>query len=163
MTHVYIQRIDELIKSNKLYRFNHELLDVQDKTRIKNIKYILQQQEEYINPVKLSENKIKDHINILRNSQYNKRWQDLKDSQKINRLDKYIKDNNINLEQKYIDILKESINKKTLKSNNIKYDRYGGFITDITIIKNVDGIYELEDMTEKKHVVRKKEVVKKKQ
>lgn len=159
MSHVYIQRIDELIKSNKVYRFNQELLDTKDENRIKHIKHILNQQEEYVNPVKLSENKIKDHIDVLRNSQYNKRWQDLKDSQKINRIDKYIKDNNINLEQKDIDRLKDYINKKTLKTSNIDYNRYNGTILNITIIKAVDGIYELEDITQKKQVVRKKQVV----
>ena len=161
MAHNYMNKIDDMIKSNKLYRFNNELTDTKDDIRIKQIKNIIQQYEENINLIKTNDTKIKEHIDVLRNSQYNKRWQDLKEEQKINRIEKYINDNNINLEQKDIDRLKEYSINKILKSNNVIYNRYNGFITDITIIKKVNDIYELDEKSEEKKKQRKKQVVKK--
>lgn len=161
MTHIYTQKIDELIKSNKVYRFNNELLDVIDPYRIKQINHILQEENNYVSHTEKQENKIKNHINVLRSSQYNKRWQDLKDTQKINRIDKYIKENKIGIEQKDIDRLKDYLSKKILLTKYIKYNRYKGLITDITIISNTDGVYVLEDLTIKKQRSRKKRVVKK--
>ena len=157
MAHVYTQKIDELIKSNKVYRFNNELLDTTDDYRIKQIKHILQEEQEYVSHTEIQENKMKKHINVLRESRYNKRWQDLKEPLKINRIDKYIKDNKISLEQKDIDRLKDYLTKKLLLTKYVKYDRYKGFIKDITVITKTDNVYELKDLTKKKRVVRKKQ------
>ena len=157
MAHVYTQRIDELIKSNKVYRFNNELLDTTDDYRIKQIKHILQEEQEYVSHTEIQENKMKKHINVLRESRYNKRWQDLKDPLKINRIDKYIKDNKITLAQKDIDRLKDYLTKKLLLTKYVKYDRYKGIIKDITVITKTDNVYELKDLTKKKRGVRKKQ------
>lgn len=163
MTHVYTHKIDALIKSNKVYRFNRELLDEKDDYRSRQIKHILQEEQDYVPHVIVQKNRMTRHINVLRSSQYNKRWQDLKDRQKINRIDKYIKENKIGLEQKDIDRLKDYLSKKILLTKHVKYDRYKGLITDIIVINNTDDIYVLEDLTTNKKKARKKRVVKNKQ
>ena len=157
MDHIYTQKIDEVIKSNKVYRFNKELLDTKDVYRIKQINHILQEIQEYVSHTEIQEIKMKKHINVLRESCYNKRWQDLKEEQKLNRLDKYITDNNIILEQKDIIRLKEYLTEKKLLPKHIKYDRYKGLIKDITVITKTDNVYELTDLTKKNRVVRKKQ------
>ena len=157
MAHVYTQKIDELIKSNKVYRFNNEILDTKDEHRIKQIKHILQEEHVYESHTEIQENKMKKHIDVLRESGYNKRWQDLKEPQKLNRLEKYIKDNNITLEYEDIERLKEYLTKKTLLTKHIKYDRYKGFIKDLTVITKTDNVFELKDLTKKKRTVRKKQ------
>lgn len=159
MTHIYTNKIDELVKSNKIYRFNHELKDTTDVKRNENIKCILNKHETHVTPVKLNEIKMKEHISILKNLQYKKRWQDLKIPQKIDRIDKYIKDNNITIDQKDIDRLKEYVDTKLLKSDNIEYDTQNGCILNINIIKKLDNTYTLDDISKKKpkRVVKKKD------
>lgn len=150
MTYIYTQKVDELIKSNISYRFENELNDTKDDDRIKQINKILQKQNDYISPEKMMENKMQKHIDVLRKVQYNKRWQDLNNIQKINRVDKYITDNNIKLDDKDILRLKRYIEEKKIYTRDIKYDKCKGIILDITIISNTNDVYTLKDITQKK-------------
>jgi hypothetical protein len=162
MSHVYTHTIDDVVKGNKVHRFNGELLDEKDDYRSRQLKHILHDLQDYVPHAIVQENKMKNHINVLRSSRYNKRWQDLQEPQKINRIEKYIKENKIGLSIEDINRLKEYLIKNILLTKHIKYDRYIGVIKDITVINNINDTYILEDLTSIKKRVQKKKIVTKK-
>ena len=142
MSHVYHQQIDNLIKSNKLFRFDAELKDLDNnennRDRIDLLNQIITHEQSIKNPQQLQEETFKHHIQILKESQYQKRWQFLNEEQRLNRLDDYITRTYITNE-KIISELKKRIKDTSLKSKHVLYNQLKGIIDDITILEIDDN------------------------
>lgn len=145
MTHVYSQQIDDIIKSNKVFRFVAELEETTDKSRCKQIKKLLHQEQSIKNPQKLKEEKMNHHLKILRFSQYQKRWQYLNLEQKLNRVDEFIERNAIT-DEELTKRLIQYVNDGFIKTKNITYDIAKGHITDIDVLTKEEN--EVEDEVE---------------
>lgn len=68
MTHIYHQQIDNIIKENKLYRFNQELADTDstDESRKQLINEIILSLTSFKNTQQINEEKLQEHIKILK-------------------------------------------------------------------------------------------------
>jgi len=158
MTHIYHQQIDNIIKENKLYRFNQELADTDstDESRKQLINEIILSLTSFKNTQQINEEKLQEHIKILKEEQYKKKWQFLNTDQRINRLNEYyarncIKDNVI------IKKLSELLMSGGLTSKQIKYDHLRSIITEITLLQSDDkGVIQfIEPRVPKKSVNKK--------
>lgn len=140
MSHVYYQEIDDLIKANKMYRFESELKKLEEskdnnKERIDMLNKIIEQEKSIKSQKQIKEDNFNHHIQILKNSQYQKKWQYLNDGQKLNRLDEFITRNNIT-DEKIISKLKKRVNSTSFKTKHISYNQLKGIIDDIPILSN---------------------------
>lgn len=149
MTHIYSESLDEIVKANKIYRIDAELSDTLNDSSIER-KDLLRQLLTHIQSIKssrqINEEKIQQHINILKHSQYQKKWQFLTSEQKYNRLQEFINRKNItdcNIMLK----LKECIDKSIIKTKHIKYNIINALIDDILILKmNECNSYYIEEI-----------------
>lgn len=141
MAHVYHQQIDNTIKENKLYRFNEELVETIDNQRIKMLNEIIQLLSSFKNTQQINEEKLHEHLRILKEEQYKKKWQFLNKDQRINRLEDFIAKNNFNdsISKKLIELFENG----TIVSKHIKYDHAKSIITDVSLLKLVDGNFQI--------------------
>lgn len=148
MAHIYHQQIDNSIKENKLYRLNEELMETTDNHRIKLLNEIIHSLSSFKNTHQINEEKLQEHRRILKEEQYKKKWQFLNKDQRLNRLDEFITRNNITDEIKKQ--LLELFEKGTIMSKHIKYDHTKSIITEITQLKDIDGILQFAEAKETK-------------
>jgi hypothetical protein len=139
MTHAFHHQFDSLIKANKLYRLETELLDLKSNNNEKKIERIelLQDLIDQINARKdtqqIKEELIKNHIQLLKDSQYQKKWQFLNNIQKDDRIGEYIQRLNIT-DAIICSRLKKYVGSGVLKTKNITYNVPKGIIDCIDIL-----------------------------
>ena len=168
MTHIYHSQIDRIIKANKIYRFNAELEEEElDSARIENLTSLIQKYEAHKDQKQIKEDTMKAHLDVLKNSQYQKGWQYLKVEQRMNRLEEYInrkeiKDNTI------IKLLNDAVTNNTLKTKHVSYDKIKCLINDISILSIDDNkkyYIDIKDICKKdddvKEIDKKVKIVKK--
>jgi len=149
MTHAFHHQIDSLIKTNKLHRLESELLDLKsnnNKEKLERIE-ILQNIIDKINARKdtqqIKEELIKNHIRLLKDSQYQKKWQFLNVTQKNDRIDELSQRLNIT-DPIIASRLKKYIASGLLKTRNITYNVPKGIIDSINVLKiDDDNNYQL--------------------
>lgn len=137
MSHVYSQQIDDIVKINKIFCLESELSD-QDTTeeRKKELSEIIKHEKSIKNSKEEKKELMNEHLKVLKESQYKKKWQFLNETQKQDRLSDYIKRKNIT-DKSIIKHLNDYIKDPTTKSKTIIYDNIKGEITDITINEKV--------------------------
>lgn len=148
MTHVNYNMIDRTVKANKLYRFTSELDELDknednDKERIKTLQTIIDTLNAQKNNKQISDEKMQAHFEILKNSQYQKKWQFLTLTQKLNRLQDFIDRNDIT-DEIYIAKLKYGVNENMLRGKEIKYDIVKCCIESITTNTALDTVCNID-------------------
>ena len=119
--------LDNIVKENKIYRLKEELNDTNiSKDRFNYLNELLKKEEEIIFKYVEEENKIKKHIDKLKDNHYKKIWRCLTDEQKEIKLNEYIKNKNI-VDEKILEQL------KTISNKQIVYDKYNGIISEIKL------------------------------
>ncbi len=125
----------EIIRANKLYRFQqqreHDTND-KDKQELDKIVDFLSKQK---NKETIKKEKFDDHVAILREARYKKKWHILKMDDKINRIEEYCKSNDI--EEDKMNILIQNQKNKGFCSKDIIDDHIGGKIVRIVNIDTV--------------------------
>jgi hypothetical protein len=158
MAHIYHQQIDNIIKENKLYRFNQELADTDytDESRKQLINEIILSLTSFKNTQQINEEKLQEHIKILKEEQYKKKWQFLNTDQRTNRLNEYYARNSIK-DTVIIKKLSELLMSGGLTSKQIKYDHLRSIITEITLLQSGDnGVIQFIEPRVPKKTVNKK-------
>jgi len=137
MTHINYSHIDRTVKANKLYRFTNELNEQinenepeQDGDRIADLTVIINELNLQKDKKQISDEKMQAHFEILKNSQYQKRWQSLSTAQRLNRLEEFIERNQIE-DDVYINKLKRGVNESILRTKDVKYSMIKGCIEEI--------------------------------
>lgn len=152
MTHVFHHQIDTIIKSNKMYRFEAELNDTENEERKELLKRLVDESNAQKNKKQISEETIKKHIQMLKDSQYQKKWQFLNAIQKESRINEYLTSIGLideNIKQRLLRYLKMGV----LKTKHIEYDVMKGSIENITILKSAgDGVFTLDSLINEKEV-----------
>jgi ribosomal protein L22 len=144
MAHIYHNRIDEIVKENKLYRFQTELDNIATDTlqpisiqsRIKQLDLLIQREKLIKNHHQIEGEKLQNHIKTLSDSRYKTKWHLLNEYQKLDRVDEFAKRKNVN--DMLVADLKKCIQSTTLKTKDVKYDNVRGVIDDIVILKMDD-------------------------
>lgn len=139
MTHVNYNQIDKTVKSNKVYRFTSELSSYenndnnspQDLERIENLNTIIEVLNSQKDKKQISDEKMQAHFEILKNSQYQKKWQFLTLTQRLNRLQEFIERTEIT-DTEHIEKLKRGVNQNILRTKDIKYNLVKGCIEEIS-------------------------------
>ena len=131
-------RVNNIIKANKLFHIEQELLDCVDTERKTQLQYVLEQINNIKDKKELVTEKCNAHFELLKNSQYFKKWHTLNTTQQMNRFDEFIERSKIT-DNQYIEKIKQIINVKQLKTANLVYDSTTGKII------NFVGVYVLND------------------
>lgn len=151
MTHNYYPEIDQIIKSNKIYRFEAELEDSNniEIARSNTLKNLIEHEKSIKNPQQIQEEKMQEHLKVLMESQYKTKWNLLNITQKLTKLDEFI--THIKLtDENIITTLRQYTKDGIFKMTNIKYNVIKGKIEDIDLLKiNDDKKYYLIDLTVK--------------
>jgi len=151
----YSPQIDEIIKENKIYWFTQELQDTQDDTRRLLIQEIIKHIDSARNPQKIKEKAMNDHIQILHDSQYKKRWVSLDKKTKLNRIQEFLDRNQIT-DETICENLKKYVEDGKLKTAHIVYNIGKGHISEIPLLtKNDQDQYELKSPSESKRKTKK--------
>ncbi len=152
-------QIDDLIKANKIYRFEAEL-ECTTKERAHIIKRILDKIRSVKNPETVKTESVNNYMKILKESQYKKKWHTLNMLQKTDRLNLYTSELGIT-DAKLKTKLISYVDNGDIKTKDIKYDTSSGKITEITLLKkDKDDVYVLDVKTKPKEAVKPKEVIK---
>lgn len=128
----YSDRIDNIIKNNKLYHFENEINDTNDESRKKIMTKIINDLTNISSEFKSAKDKMADHLILLKNSCYQRKWQFLTVEQRLFKFDEYVKKNNI-IDNEYIDKVKSDIEAKKLLTKNVKYDNVNAKIDEIIL------------------------------
>lgn len=163
MTHLYYNKINNIIKKNKLHRFWSEIMECTDTERLTQLKKIYEQINNQRDQNEINEDKKNAHFEILKNSQYQKKWYLLNVTQKLNRFEDYISRNKIT-DVAYIDKMKTYINDNTIKQSDITYSTEIGqiqtFIPSLLLNDNKKELNEpciIEQINENNILTEKKE------
>lgn len=133
MTHNYHHQIDRIVKANKVYRFEAELEETTDDERTETLKKLVVLYNAYKDEKQIKEDKLKAHLKVLKDSQYQKKWQFLTQEQRLNRLDEFIERSEIK-DEKVIKLLRDSIKTGALKTKVVEYDKLKCQIEELTIL-----------------------------
>lgn len=138
MAHNHHIVIDHLVRSNLLYRSIAEEIETGDPERKKMLQKIIDQTSSYKNQKQIKTEKLQAHFDVLKMSQYQKKWQFLSIQQRLNRLESYVTKNHIDDSEKLR--LMEMIESGELKTKNVVYDMIKCTIEsiDLQTIKNKD-------------------------
>jgi hypothetical protein len=136
MTENYPAMINKLVNSNKIHRFQDELVNTTNIKRQDELRKIIEYLELYKTDDEKNEDELINHLKKLKNDKerYNKRWFSLSIEEKTNRIEKYFRDNNINNDS-VLEELKEMVNDKIFKTSYIIYDKNEICIKEINILK----------------------------
>ena len=159
MTHNYHHQIDRIIKANKIYRFEAELDDINNNPdnnpdnqknsdsntelnpRIALLNKLIIQYNSFKDDKQINEDKLKAHLKVLKDSQYQKKWQILTHEQRLNRFDEFIERKEIT-DIKIINSLKEAIKLNQLKTKDVLYDKLKCHIEKIAVLTINDNTKE---------------------
>lgn len=163
MTHAFHNQFDILIKTNKLYRLETELLDLKRNNNEEKIERIelLQKLIDQINARKdsqqIKEELIKNHLQVLKNSQYQKKWHTLNNLQKDDRIDEFVQ--RLNITDAIIATrLKKYVALGLLKTKNVTYNMPKGIIESINILTvDDDNNYHLKILADEDNEINDKE------
>jgi hypothetical protein len=130
-----LEQIDNMIKSNRLYRFESEMKDINsnddgENIRVRYLRKIIDNIKDEISEKEINDKKMEKYFANLKHDVYKKRWQYLDDELKIDRIEKYCEENNMKDE---IEDLIERVNNKKLKSKDVEYDYNNGILTGLKI------------------------------
>jgi hypothetical protein len=139
MSYINYNQIDKTVKANKLYRFRSELDECEDQERIGNLNIIINTLNSQKDKKQISDEKMQAHFEILKNSQYQKKWQFLSLAQRLNRLQEYIERTEID-DDEYIERLKQGVNENVLRTKDIKFNIIKGCIEEITNTSVLDTL-----------------------
>lgn len=153
MTNEFYYEIDSIIKTNKLHRFNAELVDLtlhatdtknkKEKERKETLQKLIDDTNAHKNKNQIKKDIMKNHIEVLKSSQYQKKWQFLNETQKENRIDELAQ--RLILNPEIVTRLKKYITTGTIKTKNIEYDVPKGIITAIKSLSiDENNNYQLE-------------------
>lgn len=154
-------QIDDLLKANKIYRFETELTNTVNKDRCKMISDILNKIRLIKNPETIKTEQMNDYVKILVESQYKKKWHVLNLDQKLDRINTYLIELGIDTDVKLKNKIIKCVKNAEIKTKDIKYDFNAGKIMQITLLqKNDDGSYKLniKDSTTKAKTKEIKEI-----
>jgi hemerythrin len=147
MNQMYI-KIDELIRANRIHRFKDEidylekLGDPEQSERKKVLNYIITSIESIKNAQTIKQEKVSDHITILRETLYKKKWHLLNSEQKINRINLFAKTHK--LTDDVLNKLITYLNETGLKNKDLEYDTSIGIITNIFNLNQILGVESSE-------------------
>lgn len=133
MTHNYHHQIDRIVKANKIYRFESELEECEDTERIKTLTQLVNQYNAHKDEKQIKEDKLKAHLQLLKDSQYQKKWQFLNQKQKLNRIDEFIERRGVT-DEKIIKLIREAVTTGALKTKDVDYDVIKSQIQDLTVL-----------------------------
>jgi len=134
----YYNLFDNIVKANKLHRLTEELKDDISEERKQFLENLIKKESETKYKYVEEEDKVKQHIDILKTNQYKKMWRLLSDDQKEVKMNEFIKANNIT-DANIIDNLKNVENKLVV------YDKIKSVITEIKILeKNPENVFVLK-------------------
>jgi hypothetical protein len=134
----YYNLFDNIVKANKLHRLTEELKDDITEERKQFLENLIKKEGETKYKYVEEEDKVKQHIDILKTNQYKKMWRLLSDVQKEVKMNEFIKANNIT-DANIIDNLKNVENKLVV------YDKIKSVITEIKILeKNPENVFVLK-------------------
>jgi hypothetical protein len=119
--------VSKIIKANKKYCIENELSECIDEERVLQLKMLMKIIDEHKDEKEIVSAQRNAHFEMLKNSQYNKKWHTLNKIQQLNRFEEYAKRNNIT-DIIYIDKVKQAINEKQIKAAYIVYDTTNGKI-----------------------------------
>ena len=153
MTHIHHQRLDRLIKHNKTYRYEQELAVSINTDRKNRLMELMMDEKKHKNTVEIRNEKMQDHIELLRGVQFKVKWNYLRDELKINRLTEYFTRNKIN-DEKLLQTIIGLSDEKKIKSRDIVYNSRG-YIDDIIFLKKNDTMQYYINIKESKKVVKK--------
>ena len=138
--------IDQVIKSNLIYRFQNELnaveqsdeIDIERHQILKKIIDTLGQQK---NKHDVKQEKLNTHVAILKEKPFQKKWHFLSDLQKLDRLNLYLESIQMddNKKKRYIDYYK----KNGIASKEVRYNNLTAKIEEL-IIKE-EKLYDQND------------------
>jgi hypothetical protein len=157
-------QIDKIVRANKIYRFEAELNDanntISDERR-KMLETLILQELSYKDSKQLQGEMLQGHLKVLKDSQYQKKWQFLNQDQRINRLDEFIVRNKFT--NQIIDQvsgkpvatrLKKYLNEQLFKPKHIVYNGVKSIIEEITILTlDDDKKYHIVDLIGDTNVV----------
>lgn len=126
----YFDKIDSIVKSNKLFHYENELNNTDDKSRKMILTNIIDELKSHKEFKQIAKDKITEHLNILKNSQFQKKWQFLTVEQRLIKFNEYVKTKSIS-DIYFIEKTKEDIKNKKLATKNVKYDNVNAQIDDI--------------------------------
>ena len=146
----YSRLLDGIKKDNLVSRMRKEIEDTRTNDERKKalntiLEKILLDNPEYIK----NQQKMDEHVELMKNVQYQTLWYKLNDEQKLNRLYVFFEDKKITDKELKEDIIKRVITEK-LQGKYINYDKAKYRIIDINILKrNDEGDYELTEIKKK--------------
>ena len=141
MTHNYHHQIDRIVKANKVYRFEAELEETQDKTRIETLTKLIELHNAYKDEHQIKTDKLQAHLKVLKESQYQKKWQFLNQEQRLNRLNEFIERKELK-NAKIIKLLIEAVTQGTLKTKVVEYDKIKCQIQQLSVLVIDDNTKE---------------------
>jgi hypothetical protein len=133
MTHNYHHHIDRIVKANKVYRFEAELEETEDDERSETLKKLIELHNAHKDEKQIKDDKMKAHLKVLKDSQYQKKWQFLNPEQRLNRMNEFIERKEIN-DDKIIKPLTEAVMTGTLKTKDVEYDKIKCQIDHLTVL-----------------------------
>jgi hypothetical protein len=131
MTSNYHYEIDRIIKANKLHRFESEIKESTDETRTTILNNLLKQYQDHRDNKQIKEDTLQSHFNMLKMSQFQKKWQFLNPEQRLDRFDEFVKRENI-IDMNLIDPIRGSIENGTLQTKHVTYNVLKCYIEKIT-------------------------------
>ena len=133
MTHNYHHQIDRVVRSNIMFRFEAELEESTDDTRLETLIKLVQKYNSHKDTKQIKEDELKAHLKLLKDSQYQKKWQYMSQEQRQNRLDEFFVRKEIK-DEKIISLLREAVKTGTLITKYVNYDKIKYQIEGLTIL-----------------------------
>jgi hypothetical protein len=139
----YYYQIDRVVKANKLYRFESEVNETKDEARKQILNKLIKELQDHKDSKQIKDDKMKAHLNLLKISQYQKKWQFLNVDQRLNRLDEFFERKGF-IDETLKQQLRNSIKNGEIPTKCIKYDKIKYQIESIENFPTENGKNELQ-------------------
>jgi hypothetical protein len=154
------QQIDQMIKSNHIYRLEQELACTVDDATRERLAMQLAREHGTKTQKEKNDNAMRKHLEVLKDSQYKKRWVMLDMSQRVNRITEYMDRIGLDAGMREQVLACDWVG---LDAKQVKYDHIKGTVIELAVLKkDPEGVYVVARVDDVPKVVRKTKVTRNK-